>query len=111
MYLDPTGFIFSGVSILKGAPHPNAAKAFLDFWYTEEIQSKVINVGGIPVLPTVKITGAPGTPAGILRSYLHADNIYEAVKAFKAPPYNFTLAMSRFKEVNKIFDETIGNKK
>ena len=110
MYLDPTGFIFSGVSILKGAPHPNAAKAFLDFWYTEEIQSKVINVGGIPVLPTVKVEGAPGTPAGILRSYLHADNIYEAVKKFKVPPYNFTLAMSRFKEVNRIFDETIVNK-
>ena len=110
MFLDPTGFIFSGVSLLEGAPHPNIANAFLEWWYTEDIQSKVLQVGGIPVLPTVEITGDPGTPGAILREWLGAPNIYEAVKKFEAPAYNFTLALERLEEVNRIFDETIVNK-
>ncbi|MEM0376625.1 MAG: extracellular solute-binding protein, partial [Thermofilum sp.] len=38
IYMDPTGFIVSGVSLLRGAPHPNIAKAFLDWWYTPDAQ-------------------------------------------------------------------------
>ncbi len=109
MYLDPRGFIVSGVSLLKGAPHPNIAKAFLDWWYTPEAQKTALSVGGIPVIPNLKIEGPPGTPAAVLREFLgNKDNIYEYLKTFKgATLYNSTFAEIHYKEVARLFDETI----
>jgi len=109
MYMDPTGFIVSGVSLLKGAPHPNIAKAFLDWWYTPEAQQAALSAGGIPVLSEVKIEGPPGSPAAILREFLGGkDNIYEYLKTFtNVQFYNFTFAESIYSQVAKEFDESI----
>ena len=109
MYLDPTGFIVSGVSLLKGAPHPNIAKAFLDWWYTPDAQQAAMSVGGIPVLPDVKIEGPPGSPAAILREFLGGkDTIYDYLQTFKNVQfYNFTFAESIYNQVAKEFDDTI----
>ncbi len=109
MYMDPTGFIVSGVSLLKGAPHPNIAKAFLDWWYTPEAQQAALSAGGIPVLPDVKIEGPPGSPAATLREFLGGkDNIYDYLKTFENVQfYNFTFAESIYSQVAKEFDDTI----
>jgi len=109
MYLDPTGFIVSGVSLLKGAPHPNIAKAFLDWWYTPEAQQAALSAGGIPVLPDVKIDGPPNSTAAILREYLGGkDNIYDYLRTFtNVKFYNFTYAEAVYANVSKIFDDTI----
>lgn len=109
MYLDPTGFIVSGVSLLKGAPHPNIAKAFLDWWYTPDAQQAALSAGGIPVLPDVKIDGPPGSPAAILREFLGGkDTIYDYLQTFKNVQfYNFTFAESIYNKVAKEFDDTI----
>ena len=109
MYMDPTGFIVSGVSLLKGAPHPNIAKAFLDWWYTPEAQQAALCAGGIPVISEVKIEGPPGSPAAILREFLGGkDNIYDYLKTFKNVQfYNFTFAESIYAQVAKEFDDTI----
>ncbi len=109
IYLDPRGFIVSGVSLLKGAPHPNIAKAFLDWWYTPEAQEAALSVGGIPVIPNLKIEGPPGTPAAALREALgDKDNIYEYLKTFQgAALYDSKFAEEHYKEVAKIFDESI----
>ncbi|ABL78882.1 extracellular solute-binding protein [Thermofilum pendens] len=109
MYMDPTGFIVSGVSLLKGAPHPNIAKAFLDWWYTEDAQQAALSAGGIPVLPTVKIAGPPNSTAAILREYLGGkDTIYDYLKTFtNVKFYNFTFAEAMYTNISKIFDNTI----
>lgn len=109
MYMDPTGFIVSGVSLLKGAPHPNIAKAFLDWWYTPDAQRAALSAGGIPVLLDVKIEGSPGSPAAILREFLGGkDSIYDYLKTFtNVQFYNFTFAEKMYSQVAKEFDETI----
>lgn len=109
VYMDPTGFIVSGVSLLKGAPHPNIAKLFLDWWYTPEAQSIAPRYGGIPVLPDVVIEGEPGSPAAILKEYLGGKrNVYEYLDSFtNVKFYNFTFAEAAFTNVSKIFDDTI----
>jgi len=109
MYMDPTGFIVSGVSLLKGAPHPNIAKAFLDWWYTPEAQQAALSVGGIPVLPEVKIEGPPNSAAAILREYLGGkDNIYDYLRTFaNVKFYNFTYAEAVYTNVSRLFDDTI----
>lgn len=109
IYMDPTGFIVSGVSLLKGAPHPNIARLFLDWWYTPEAQSIAPRYGGIPVLPDVVIEGEPGSPAAILREYLGGKrNVYEYLDTFtNVKFYNFTFAEAAFANVSKIFDDTI----
>ena len=109
IYMDPTGFIPSGVSLLKGAPHPNIAKAFLDWWYTPEAQRIALEMGAFPVLPVVKIEGPPGSAAAILREYIgDKDSIYEYLQLFADVKfYNFTYAEAMFKDISKMFDETI----
>jgi len=109
MYMDPTGFIVSGVSLLKGAPHPNTAKLFLDWWYTPEAQQAALSAGGIPVLPDVKIEGPPESPAAVLREFMGGyDNIYDYLKSFQDVKfYDFTLAEKMYTNVSKLFDDNI----
>ncbi|MEZ0346046.1 MAG: extracellular solute-binding protein [Infirmifilum sp.] len=109
IYMDPTGFIVSGVSLLKGAPHSNIAKLFLDWWYTPEAQSIAPKYGAIPTLPDATIEGPPGSAAAILKQYLGGkSNVYEYLQTFtNAKFYNFTYAEAIFANVSKIFDETI----
>ncbi|MEM1522192.1 MAG: extracellular solute-binding protein [Thermofilaceae archaeon] len=109
VFMDPTGFIVSGVSLLKGAPHPNIAKLFLDWWYTPEAQSIALRFGGIPVLPEVVIEGEEGTPGAILKEYMGGKrNVYEYLDTFaNVRFYNFTFAEQAFANVSKIFDDTI----
>jgi len=109
IYMDPTGFIVSGVSLLKGAPHSNIAKAFLDWWYTPGAQQAALNAGAFPVLPEVKIEGPSNSTAAILREFLGGkNNIYEYLQMFtNVKFYNFTYAENVYTNVSKIFDDTI----
>ncbi|MGB9622364.1 MAG: extracellular solute-binding protein [Candidatus Bathyarchaeia archaeon] len=109
IYMDPTGFIVSGVSLLKGAPHPNIAKAFLDWWYTPDAQQAALEAGAFPVLPALKIQGPPNSTATILREYLGGkDTIYDYLKQFTGMKfYNFTYAETVYNDVCKLFDEDI----
>ncbi|MGC9108138.1 MAG: hypothetical protein ACP5IE_08140, partial [Infirmifilum sp.] len=90
-------------------PHPNIAKAFLDWWYTPDAQQAALSAGGIPVLPDVKIDGPPGSPAAILKEFLGGkDTIYDYLQSFKNVQfYNFTFAESIYNQVAKEFDDTI----
>jgi ABC-type Fe3+ transport system substrate-binding protein len=38
----------NGFSMLKGAPHPNAAKAFVNWWFTEAGQRLYADLGQFP---------------------------------------------------------------
>jgi iron(III) transport system substrate-binding protein len=50
--------------IVKGAPHPNAARLFLNWLLSEEGQKAVSDVGRVPSRPGVKLQ-APLLPEGI----------------------------------------------
>ncbi len=56
--MQPMLVIMSAISIAKGAPHPNAAKLFIDFVLSEEAQKLFRDADYIPSNPTV----APSDP-------------------------------------------------
>ena len=74
------------IAILAGAPHPNAARAFIEFMLSESGQRVAMERGVFPITPKYRVQGAPGSPAemaveftGGLRSYFDVEvtNIYD----------------------------------
>jgi spermidine/putrescine-binding protein len=74
------------IAILAGAPHPNAARAFLEFMLSERGQKVAMERGVFPITPKYRVQGAPGSRAemaveftGGVRSYFDVDvtNIYD----------------------------------
>jgi len=51
------------MAVLKGAPHPKAAHAFIEFLLTEEGQRIFMDRGLYPITSKYKVQGAPGSPA------------------------------------------------
>ena len=49
------------MAVLKGAPHPKAAHAFIEFLLSEEGQKLVSSMGVYPVTPKYKVQGPPGS--------------------------------------------------
>jgi iron(III) transport system substrate-binding protein len=49
------------MAVLKGAPHPKAAQAFVEFMLSEEGQKLVASMGVYPVTPKYKVQGPPGS--------------------------------------------------
>ncbi|HUL92006.1 MAG TPA: extracellular solute-binding protein [Burkholderiales bacterium] len=74
------------IAVIAGAPHPKAARAFIEFMLTERGQRVAMERGVFPITPKFRVQGAPGSPAelaveftGGLRSYFDVDvtNIYD----------------------------------
>jgi iron(III) transport system substrate-binding protein len=84
-------FVASASAILTKAPHPNAAKVFTDFMFSQEIQQLLVNRGLYVGHPTVKY------PKGQLP--------LKDVKTIIVPPE--TVAKER-KPVRKKFREIFG---
>ncbi len=51
------------MAVLKGAPHPKAAHAFIEFLLTEEGQKIFMERGLYPITSKYKVQGAPGSDA------------------------------------------------
>jgi ABC-type Fe3+ transport system substrate-binding protein len=49
------------MAVLKGAPHPKAAHAFIEFVLSEEGQKLVSSLGVYPITPKYKVQGPPGS--------------------------------------------------
>jgi len=73
------------MAILAGAPHPNAARAFVEYILSERGQRIAMERGVFPITPKYRVQGAPGSLAekaveftGGIRSYFDVDvtNIY-----------------------------------
>jgi len=47
--------------VLKGAPHPKAAQAFVEFILSEEGQKLVSSKGVYPITAKYRLQGAPGS--------------------------------------------------
>ena len=48
---DDSILIFSPVGIMKSAPHPNAARLFMNFYYSREYSDTMYNAFNLPLLP------------------------------------------------------------
>ena len=74
------------MAVLKGAPHPKAGHAFIEFLLTEEGQRIFMDRGLFPITPKLKVQGAPGSnaekavqfTAGIRSFYdIEVGNVYD----------------------------------
>jgi ABC-type Fe3+ transport system substrate-binding protein len=106
-YVAPrTAWITSGpAAILKGARHPKAARAFVEFMLSERGQRIAVERGLFPIVPKFRIEGPPGSTAelavefnGGVRSYYDIDVI---------SLYDDELAQKRYEEVNARFRREI----
>lgn len=93
------------MSVLAGAPHPNAARAFVEFVLSERGQRVAMERGVFPVTPKYRVQGAPGSTAEMavefmsgLRSYFDQEvtNIYDD-----------DIAQKRYEQVNTQYRKDI----
>jgi ABC-type Fe3+ transport system substrate-binding protein len=98
------------MAVLKGAPHPKAAHAFVEFLLTEEGQRLFAELGLYPITPKYKVQGPPGSKqektvqfTGGMRSFFEAEvgNVYDDKVA--GPK-------QRIEEVNAYFRKEIAEK-
>jgi len=98
------------VAVLKGAPHPKAAHAFVEFLLTEEGQKIFMERGLYAITPKYKVQGAPGSDAekavqftAGLRSFydIQVGNVYDDKIAGQK---------KRVEDVNSYFRKEIAEK-
>ena len=98
------------IAVLKGAPHPKAAHAFIEFTLTEEGQQLFAQLGVYPITPKYKVQGPPGSNqekavkfTGGMRSFfdIEVGNVYDSVVAGEK---------KRIQEVNAYFRKEIAEK-
>ncbi|HYL23150.1 MAG TPA: extracellular solute-binding protein [Burkholderiales bacterium] len=99
------------IAILAGAPHPAAARAFIEFLLSERGQKVAMERGVFPITPKYRVQGAPGSTAekaveftGGIRSYFEVEvnNIYDDDVAQK----RYEAVNSRFrKEIEAVAEE------
>jgi len=98
------------MAVLKGAPHPKAGHAFIEFLLTEEGQRVFMERGLYPITSKYKVQGAPGSnaekavefTAGIRSFYdIQVGNVYNEKVAGEK---------KRIEEVNAYFRKEIAEK-
>lgn len=98
------------IAVLKGAPHPKAGHAFIEFLLTEEGQKLLSELGVYPITPKYKVQGAPGSNqekavafTGGMRSFfdIPVGNVYDTRVAGEK---------KRIEEVNAYFRKEIAEK-
>jgi iron(III) transport system substrate-binding protein len=98
------------MAVLKGAPHPKAAHAFIEFLLSEEGQKLVSTMGVYPITPKYKVQGPAGSGqekavafTGGMRSFfdIQVGNVYDDDVAG---------TKKRIEEVNAYFRKEIAEK-
>jgi ABC-type Fe3+ transport system substrate-binding protein len=98
------------MAVLKGAPHPKAAHAFIEFLLTEEGQRIFMSRGLYPITSKYKVQGAAGSDAekavqftaGIRSFYdIQVGNVYDP---------NVAGEKKRNEDVNSYFRKEIAEK-
>jgi iron(III) transport system substrate-binding protein len=93
------------IAVLAGAPHPKAARAFIEYMLSERGQRVAMERGVFPITPKYRVQGAPGSTAemaveftGGIRSYFDREvtNIYDD-----------NIAQGRYEAVNTQFRKEI----
>jgi len=106
-YVAPrTAWITSGpAAILKGAKHPNAARAFVEFLLSERGQRIAIDRGLFPIVPKYRIQGLPGSTAEMAVDFNGGIRSYFEVEVISV--YDDELAQKRYEQVNATFRNEI----
>jgi len=101
-----TAWITSGpAAILRGARHPNAARAFVEFMLSEQGQRIAMERGLFPIVPQHRIQGAPGSTAEMAVEFNGGVRSYYDVEVVSV--YDDALAQKRYEEVNARFRKEI----
>jgi iron(III) transport system substrate-binding protein len=101
-----TAWITCGpAAILKGARHPNAARAFVEFLLSERGQQIAMERGLFPIVPKHRIQGAPGSTAEMAVEFNGGVRSYYEVGVVSV--YDDELAQKRYEQVNATFRREI----
>jgi iron(III) transport system substrate-binding protein len=106
-YVAPrTAWITSGpAAILKGARHPKAARAFVEFLLSERGQRIAIDRGLFPIIPGYRIEGPRGSTAEMAAEFNGGLRSYYDLEVMSV--YDDVLAQRRYEEVNATFRKEI----
>jgi iron(III) transport system substrate-binding protein len=106
-YVAPrTAWITAGpAAILRGARHPKAARAFVEFLLSERGQQIAVDRGLFPILPGHRIQGPPGSTAEMAVEFNGGLRSYYDVEVISL--YDDALAQRRYEQVNASFREEI----
>ncbi len=93
------------MGVLRGAPNPRTAQAFVEFLLTEEGQKIFMERGLFSIYPRLKVAGAPGSQAELSVDFMGG------LRSFYDTPvgnvYNDDVAQKRYSEVNEFFRKEI----
>jgi iron(III) transport system substrate-binding protein len=110
-YVAPrTAWITSGpAAVLKGARHPKAARAFVEFLLSEQGQRIAVERGLFPIVPKYRIEGPPGSTAELAVEFNGGIRSYYDVPVVSV--YDDRLAQRRYEQVNATFRREIEARK
>jgi len=106
-YVAPrTAWITAGpAAVLKGARHPKAARAFVEFLLSEAGQRIAIERGLFPIVPKYRIEGPPGSTADKAVEFNGGVRSYYEIEVMSV--YDDALAQKRYEQVNTLFRSDI----
>jgi iron(III) transport system substrate-binding protein len=106
-YVAPrTAWITSGpAAVLRGARHPKAARAFVEFLLSERGQQIAVERGLFPIVPGHRIQGPPGSTAEMAVEFNGGLRSYYDVEVVSV--YDDALAQSRYERVNETYRRQI----
>lgn len=112
MYVYPTNAYVTPepMAVLKGAPHPKAGHAFIEFLLSEEGQKLLSELGVYPITPKYKVQGPPGS--GQEKAVQFTAGIRSFFDISVGNVYNEKIAgeKKRIEEVNSYFRKEIAEK-
>jgi len=95
-------YTFAPVEIAANAPHPNAARLFLDYWFSKGAAQVRADAGAIPIVPGIRLANPDLSVEGKKLNYLNLQSDAErqaligkypalAAEKFKADGFSATL--------------------
>lgn len=98
VYPTITALVPANVGVVKNAPHPEAAGAFIDFLLSDEGQELLFDpkIQRLPVKPAIYAKAPPGLP-----------NPFEDKSIGAAVKFDSDLSEGRYNLVNSLFDQLI----
>ena len=79
--LEPVPVALDAVAILKGAPHPNAARLLVDFLTSEDGQRVLQKADYLPAMPSVPAmkSGLRPEDGGFQATFLKPDEVHDRI--------------------------------
>ncbi len=93
------------IAIIAGAPHPKAARAFIEFMLSEPGQKVAMSRGVFPITPKYRVKGAPGSTAEMAVEFTGGVRSYFDIPVTNI--YDDDVAQKRYQDVNSQFRKEI----